>query len=91
MKPTIKIIDQFKSWDPDVFVVKFKLEVGKTKNQLIDAATKSMVDSNADLMVANVLAGVKKEHEAFLIEKNKKVIKIKGRLRIAQSIAKRID
>lgn len=90
LKPTVKIIDQFKKWDPEIFVVKFKLEVGKTKKQLIDVAYKSMMNSKADLMVANELAGVKKKHIAYLIDKNKKVTNLKGREQIAKKLVKKI-
>lgn len=57
MGRTEKIVDLVKTWDPDVFLVKFKLEVDKTYEELIDIAEKSRVASNADLIVANDLHG----------------------------------
>lgn len=52
-----KIVDSIKTWDPDVFLVKFKLEVGRDAEDLCQVAEKSMKDSNADMIVANDLEG----------------------------------
>lgn len=69
LKPTFKIIDYVKKWDPSTYLVKFKLEVGLKENKLINVAKKSMTDSKADLIVANDLKEMKKnKHEAFIID-----------------------
>lgn len=54
--PTDKIIDYIKKeWNFDGVLVKFKLEVGLSDDELIEIATESMKFSNADLIVANCL------------------------------------
>ncbi len=85
--PTVKIVDFIKRWDPSVFLVKFKLEVGLTKEQLIKKASRSMLQSNADLMVANDFNDVVgKQHKAFIIQKNADVIECQGKDEIAKKI-----
>jgi len=75
LKPTIKIVDQIKKWDPKIFLVKFKLEVNVSKKELIEKAYKSMLFSNADLMVANDLKHMKGEKQkAFIIDRKKEII-----------------
>lgn len=77
LKPTFKIIDFVKKWDPSIYLVKFKLEVGLGEDKLIDVAKKSMRDSKADLIVANDLSKMKeKKHTAFIINSDniKKVL-----------------
>jgi len=88
LKPTIKIVDQIKKWAPKVFLVKFKLEVNLNKKELLERAYKSMLDSNADLMVANDLKDIKDEsrHKAFIIDRKKKIIICKTKKQIAQKL-----
>ncbi len=73
LKPTIKIIDLIKKIDPDIFLVKFKLEVDKSKDELVDIAYNSMVHSNADLIVANDFNSVIVKHEAYIVDRNKSI------------------
>ncbi len=69
LKPTPKIADKIKKWDPNVFLVKFKLEVNQNKKELIKRAYNSMLTSSADLIVANDFKNIKKEaHWAFIID-----------------------
>jgi phosphopantothenate-cysteine ligase len=48
-----KIVDEVKPLAPAVYLVKFKLEVGRTREELIDIARRSRERSDADLIVAN--------------------------------------
>ncbi len=89
-KPTIKIVDLIKKWNSSVFLVKFKLEVGLSKKELIDTAYKSMIFSKADLMVANDLKNTSGKHEAFIIDKNKDIIECEGKNIIAQKLLHKI-
>ncbi len=58
--PTPKLIDSIRQpWGFDGVLVKFKLEVGPTDEQLIQIAEASRTHSQADLMVANTLAGMR--------------------------------
>lgn len=70
MKPTVKIVDYIKKWDPHAFLVKFKLQVNSKENDLIKIAKKSMARSKADMIVANdLLKMANNKHIAFIIDK----------------------
>lgn len=54
--PTFKIVDKIRSeWGFTGTLVKFKLQVGMSEEELIRIAQKSRVDSEADFIVANCL------------------------------------
>ncbi len=56
LTPTPKLIDRIRTdWGYHGYLVKFKLEVGKTDRELLDIAQKSLRQSNANLIVANCL------------------------------------
>jgi phosphopantothenate---cysteine ligase (CTP) len=56
LTPTKKLIDMIRrEWGFKGKLVKFKLEVGRTHNEIISIALKSVRDSKADLIVANCL------------------------------------
>lgn len=50
---TRKIIDDIRDWGFDGILVKFKLQVGISDDELIEIAKKSMDHSRADIIVAN--------------------------------------
>lgn len=53
-----KLVDMIRAnWKFTGMLVKFKLEVGQSDEQLLNIAEKSRVHSQADLMVANTLEG----------------------------------
>lgn len=87
LKPTVKIIDQVKKWDPDIFLVKFKLETGISQKELIDIAYESMMKSKADLIVANEFAEISEEyHRAYIINPQKEVKTVIGKENIAEQL-----
>ncbi len=54
--PTEKIVDKIRdAWGFEGTLVKFKLQVGISDQELIDIAYKSMLHSKADMIVANCL------------------------------------
>jgi phosphopantothenoylcysteine synthetase/decarboxylase len=54
---TLKLVDQFRTaWNYRGILIKFKLEVGLTDEQLLAVASASRTASGANLMVANTLA-----------------------------------
>jgi phosphopantothenate-cysteine ligase/phosphopantothenoylcysteine decarboxylase/phosphopantothenate--cysteine ligase len=56
--PTPKLVDRIRRpWGFAGTLVKFKLEVGLTDQELLAVAEGSRIQSNADLMVANTLEG----------------------------------
>jgi phosphopantothenoylcysteine synthetase/decarboxylase len=85
-KPTLKIVDLIKKWDPSIFLVKFKLEVNARKKELIEKAYRSMIKSKANLMIANDFKDVIKKHKAFIIDNNKNIIECTGKKMIAQKL-----
>jgi phosphopantothenoylcysteine synthetase/decarboxylase len=92
LKPTIKIVDKIKNWDHKVYLVKFKLEVNVNKKELIKRAYKSMLDSDADLMVANDLKDMKGENQkAFIIDQKKSIISCSTKREIAKKLLKIIS
>jgi len=91
LKPTAKIVDLIKKIRPNVFLVKFKLEVGLPKNKLIAIAYKSMIASRADMIVANEYSTVQKEHRAYIIDSNKKIVEYLGKDKIAKGLIKEIS
>jgi len=82
MKPTVKIVDYIKKWDPSGILAKFKLEVGVKEKDLIEIAKKSMARSKADIIVANdLLKMANNKHVAFIIDKDEiKKVDTKGNL-----------
>ena len=67
--PTEKIIDKIRDpWGFKGILVKFKLQVGMSDEELINIATKSMHHSDADIIVANCLEWAK--DRAYIISDN---------------------
>lgn len=87
---TPKVIEMMKKIDPNIFLIGFKLEVDKTKKELVKIAHETLLKSNADLMVANDLKDLQKgEHIAHFINKEGKVIDTQtGRKNIAKELIK---
>jgi len=86
-----KLVDLVKKLDPDIFLVKFKLEVGVSASSLIDTAYKSMKKSKADLMVANAYKLFSKERVAYIVDNDKVVKKVVGKNNIVQNILNTIQ
>jgi len=87
LKPTPKIIQQIKKWDKNVFLIQFKLEVGKTKKQLIDVGYKSMIKNKADLVVVNDFNKISDtKHEAWVVDGEKVVNKVANKSELVSSI-----
>jgi len=55
MVQTPKIVDKIREWGFKGKLIKFKLQVDISDEQLIEIAEKSRIDSNADAIVANCL------------------------------------
>jgi phosphopantothenoylcysteine synthetase/decarboxylase len=63
--PTHKLIDQFRTpWNFKGILIKFKLEVALTDDQLLAVASASRLASSADLMVANTLEMARPQNPA---------------------------
>jgi phosphopantothenoylcysteine synthetase/decarboxylase len=88
--PTKKIVDDIKKYAPNVFLIKFKLEVGVTVEKLTSIAFNSLQKSNADLIVANIYDSKFTDHEAYIIDKQNIIEKATGKKKIAEKILRHI-
>jgi len=87
LKPAIKIIKGVKKWDPHIFLVQFKLEVGKKAKKLIEIGYKSMLKNKADLVVVNDLNKMDKhKHEAYIVDLEKNLTKVHSRYSLANKL-----
>lgn len=65
---TPKVVKVVKELQPETMLVSFKLEVGKTKDQLIEAAHRSLVANGADLVLANDLEEIEQgRHVGYMV------------------------
>ena len=72
---TPKIIKHIKSWDSNIVLVQFKLEVGLTEKELLKRAFDGLTRNNSDLVVANNKKGSSKTTAAgYIMDKNQNVI-----------------
>lgn len=68
LEPTPKIVDEIRGLDPEITLVKFKLEVGRAQEELLEIARQSGERSDADFVVANDLAGMTSTlHPAWIL------------------------
>lgn len=74
LTPAEKIIKIMKRLAKKSFLVQFKLEI-KQKG-LIDKAYKSLKENKSDIVVANALEDLQRSYQAFIIDKDKKVVTI---------------
>ncbi len=86
--PTPKLIEMIKRWNPGVFLVGFKLEVGLDQDGLVGAAGRSMEKNKADLVVANELTMIQRgKHRALVVGPGGKVeAALEGKEEIARGV-----
>ncbi|MCM8527709.1 MAG: hypothetical protein NE327_14405 [Lentisphaeraceae bacterium] len=95
LSPTEKLVDKIRQQDPKVFLVKFKLQVGLTKEELWEIAEKSLKATGANLIVANDLDYMEGEnHVAYIIDPQGKRVEARTKeemcKRLEEEIASRI-
>jgi phosphopantothenoylcysteine synthetase/decarboxylase len=59
---TPKVIKIIKELQPSSLLISFKLEAGKSREQLVEAAYRSLVANEADLVLANDLRDIEQGH-----------------------------
>jgi phosphopantothenoylcysteine decarboxylase/phosphopantothenate--cysteine ligase len=97
LKRAPKIIDQVKQIQKNVFLVGFKAETNCSKDKLVRLARKKMIESNADLMIANDIGSQKykmnNEYNNVIIVDSKKTTQSgwKKKQEIARFIRKEIE
>lgn len=92
LKPTPKIISLIKKESPLTYLVGFKLLDGVSKKELIDVATRLRDKNRCDLVVANDLEDIRnKEHKAYIIDKEDKVVEASDKEDIAKELVRMMD
>ena len=92
LKPTPKIISLIKKESPLTYLVGFKLLDGVSKKELIDVATRLRDKNKCDLVVANDLEDIRnKEHKAYIIDKEDKVVEASDKEDIAKKLVRMMD
>jgi len=91
--PTQKVIGLVKDLAPDTFLVGFKLEVGKTPEELRQIAYQFLKKNRCDLVVANDLRQIEGgEHTGYFIAPDGRVAKtVVGKDAIARSLIDYLD
>lgn len=92
LKPTPKIISLIKKESPLTYLVGFKLLDGVSKKELIEVATRLRDKNKCDLVVANDLEDIRnKEHKAYIIDKEDKVVEASDKEDIAKKLVRMMD
>ena len=92
LKPTPKIISLIKKESPLTYLVGFKLLDGVSKKELIEVAQRLRDKNKCDLVVANDLEDIRnKEHKAYIIDKEDKVVEASDKEDIAKKLVRMMD
>ena len=92
LKPTPKIISLIKKESPLTYLVGFKLLDGVSKKELVEVATRLRDKNKCDLVVANDLEDIRnKEHKAYIIDKEDKVVEASDKEDIAKKLVRMMD
>ncbi len=85
---TLKVITIIRDIWPEALLVGFKLEVNRTKEDLIKIARKLLKKSGSDMVVANDKKNISRNsHTAYMVTGDGKVSKpLKGKTEIAKNI-----
>jgi phosphopantothenoylcysteine synthetase/decarboxylase len=71
LRPTPKIVDEVRGLDSGILLIKFKLEVGRSPEELMRIAAESRERSDADLVVANDLSAMDpRRHPAYILDRS---------------------
>jgi len=91
LKQTPKIIGQIKALQPETVLIGFKLLMGVSDNELLDAARRLMEKNSCDFVLANDLNDIKGDaHTAFLIDTSGIIGRAKTKQEIAGMIHKTV-
>lgn len=88
-----KIIAEIKKWNPEVYLVGFKFEVGLSEKELISLACDSVKVYNGDLVVANdkAMMVAAQEHIAYICKDKDNYYKVSGKPEIAKAILEEVS
>jgi len=89
--PIPKLIDKIRAMAESSLLVAFKLEVGKSENELIRAAWDSLRQHSADLMIANNLEQIcGEDHVAFIIDLSHQIVRVENKTQLCARLAQKI-
>lgn len=87
LKPTRKLIRLIREKAPDAFMIQFKLETGKSEEELIEAAWRGLIDIGGDIVVANLLEGITADsHAAYVIDPERKVLGVNDKEELSRCV-----
>jgi phosphopantothenoylcysteine synthetase/decarboxylase len=91
--PTPKAIQLVKALSPRTFLVGFKLEVGKSPEELVRLAYESLRRNRADVMVANDLADIERGvHRGYFVGPTGEVLRVaEGKEGIARAVVELLE
>lgn len=91
--PTPKVIHLVKELSPTTFLVGFKLEVGRARDDLLDLARVLLHKSHADLVVANDLRDIEGgRHVGYFVEPSGQVAQtVTGKEAIARAVIEYVE
>lgn len=86
--PTPKAIQLVKALSPKTFLVGFKLEVGRSREELVRIAHESLLRNKADVMVANDLEEIDRGvHRGYFVGPDGRVLRVaEGKEEIARAV-----
>lgn len=89
LSPTPKLIDVIRSKATSSFLITFKLEVGKTEEELIETGWNSLKRHRADLVVANDFLMMDADHHvAFIVDPERRVIRVENKGQLCDELAR---
>ncbi|MDR7553786.1 MAG: phosphopantothenoylcysteine decarboxylase [Armatimonadota bacterium] len=91
--PTPKVIGLVKELDPDTYLVGFKLEVGKTPEELREIAYQFLKKNRCDLVVANDLREIEEGHHTgyFITPDGRLAQIVVGKDAIARAVVEHLE
>ncbi|MDR7547921.1 MAG: phosphopantothenoylcysteine decarboxylase, partial [Armatimonadota bacterium] len=91
--PTPKVIGLVKELDPDTYLVGFKLEVGKTPEELREIAYQFLKKNRCDLVVANDLREIEEGHHTgyFITPDGRLAQTVVGKDAIARAVVEHLE
>lgn len=93
IRPTPKVLDRIREWSPEVFLVSFKFEVGRSTSELVHAAMASGKRADSDWVFANDKVEMERErdHVGYLVSREGAATPLHGKQEIARAIVQVIE
>jgi len=92
IQKTPKIISKIKEWNPNIFLVGFKFEVGLDPEELIDVAVTAKSKYKGNIVVANDKEQMQKgkSHIAYICRNERSYYRVENKQEIAEALLKEI-